>query len=319
MNHDSPAEIRRTLAELGLTLKKRWGQNFLINPGVRDKILELVDPRPDETVWEIGPGLGCLTSALLGRCRLLVGFEIDHGLIRFLQSSFAGREDFALEAGDAVERWSEVRERRGVPDKVVGNLPYSAASAVIGSFAEKGFSPKRLVFTVQRELAARLAAAPGGKNYSSFSVLCQRAYRVREAFSIRPGSFYPAPQVTSTVVELEPRGQADSPPVTALFQSAGPGGLPQPAQDPVEQPAGLVLRLHGRAPGLRRWRPRASLRAAAPSSWGPSAWPPWRAAWPQRIFSSRSAAARVLRFSAPRGTWAGGRPPASSPSWPAPP
>lgn len=218
MNHDSPAEIRRTLAELGLTLKKRWGQNFLINPGVRDKILELVDPRADEMIWEIGPGLGCLTSALLGRCRLLVGFEIDHGLMRFLQSCFAGREDFALEAGDAVERWSEVRERRGVPDKVVGNLPYSAASAVIGSFAENGFSPKRLIFTVQRELAARLAATPGGKNYSSFSVLCQRAYRVREAFSIRPGSFYPAPQVTSTVVDLEPRDQEDSPPVTALFQ-----------------------------------------------------------------------------------------------------
>jgi 16S rRNA (adenine1518-N6/adenine1519-N6)-dimethyltransferase len=219
MNYDSPAEIRRTLAELGLTLKKRWGQNFLINRGVRDKILELVDPRPDEAVWEIGPGLGCLTSGLVGRCRLLVAFEIDHGLLRFLQKSFAGREGFVLVPGDAVQRWGEARERYGVPEKVVGNLPYSAASAVIGSFAESGFSPRRLVFTVQRELAARLTAAPGGKNYSAFSAVCQHVYRVRERFAVRPGSFYPAPQVTSAVVELEPRGEAESPEAAAQFHA----------------------------------------------------------------------------------------------------
>jgi 16S rRNA (adenine1518-N6/adenine1519-N6)-dimethyltransferase len=219
MNYDSPGEIRRTLAGLGVTLKKRWGQNFLINRGVRDKILELVDPRPGEAVWEIGPGLGCLTSELVGRCRLLVAFEIDQGLLRFLSQSFGGREDFVLEAGDAVERWVQARERYGAPGKVVGNLPYSASSAVIGSFAEEGFSAKRLVFTVQRELSARLTAAPGSKNYSAFSVLCQHAYRVQEQFSIRPGSFYPAPQVHSAVVLLEPRGRPETSEVRALFRA----------------------------------------------------------------------------------------------------
>ncbi len=219
MNYDSPAEIRETLEALGITLKKRWGQNFLINRGVRDRILELLEAGRDEAVWEIGPGLGCLTAGLVGRCRLLVAFEIDHGLLRFLSQSFAGREGFVLEAGDAVQRWGGALARYGLPDKVVGNLPYSAASAVIGSFAEAGFAPKRMVFTVQRELAARLAAAPGGKTYSSFSALCQHAYRVRERFTIRPGSFYPAPQVTSAVVELEPRGEAESPAEGALFRS----------------------------------------------------------------------------------------------------
>jgi 16S rRNA (adenine1518-N6/adenine1519-N6)-dimethyltransferase len=218
MNYDSPAEIRRTLAGLGLTLKKRWGQNFLVNRGVREKILELVDARPEEAVWEIGPGLGCLTSGLAGRCRLLVAFEIDHGLLRFLAQSFAEQRGFVLEAGDAVQRWAGALERHGTPDKVVGNLPYSAASAVIGSFAEQAFSPKRLVFTVQRELAARMTAVPGGKNYSAFSALCQHAYRVREMFAVRPGSFYPAPKVSSSVVLLEPRIPQDSPRVRALFQ-----------------------------------------------------------------------------------------------------
>jgi 16S rRNA (adenine1518-N6/adenine1519-N6)-dimethyltransferase len=220
VNYDSPAEIRRTLASLGLTLKKRWGQNFLVNRGVREKILELVDPRPEEAVWEIGPGLGCLTSGLVGRCRLLVAFEIDHGLLRFLSQSFAGREGFVLEAGDAVQRWGEALERYGSPDKVAGNLPYSAASALIGSFAEGGFCPKRMVFTVQRELAARMTAAPGAKSYSAFSALCQHAYQVRDVFAVRPGSFYPAPQVSSSVVRLEPRGRAEeSPRARALFPS----------------------------------------------------------------------------------------------------
>ena len=217
MNYDSPAEIRATLAGLGLALKKRWGQNFLVNPGVRGRILELLDPQPAEVVWEIGPGLGCLTSGLVGRCRRLVAFEIDHGLLRFLQRAFGGMEGFVLEPGDAVERWVHVRERWGTPDKVIGNLPYSAASAVIGSFAQAGFAPKRLVFTVQRELAARLTARPGGKDYSSFSALCQHAYEVRERFAVRPGSFYPAPRVMSAVVELEPRVPAEEPALRALF------------------------------------------------------------------------------------------------------
>ncbi len=219
MNYDSPAEIRRTLADLGLTLKKRWGQNFLINRGARGKILELIDPHPGEAIWEIGSGLGCLTAGLAGRCRLLVAFEIDRGLLRFLSESFGAREGFVLEAGDAIQRWAAALERHGLPDKVVGNLPYSAASALIGSFAEKSFAPKRMVFMVQRELAARLSAAPGGKSYSSFSALCQHAYRIREQFSLRPGSFYPAPQVQSAVVLLEPRTRQETPEVRALFLS----------------------------------------------------------------------------------------------------
>ena len=299
VNYDSPAEIRRTLDELGLTLKKRWGQNFLVNRGVRDKILELVDARPDEAVWEIGPGLGCLTSGLLGRCRLLVAFEIDHGLLRFLQKSFAGRAGFVLEAGDAVQRWGEARARHGVPDKVVGNLPYSAASAVIGSFAEAGFSPRRMVFTVQRELAARLTAGPGGKNYSSFSALCQHAYRgagalhrpsrvllPRAAGQLRGGRAGAARR------SGEPAGQGAVP-------RAGAGGFPQPAQDLVEQPAGLVLRLSAGAPAPAALAAEGIDPGCRASSWGPSAWPGWPAAWPQRSFSSRSTPARVLRFSSP--------------------
>jgi len=204
LNYDSPAEIRAVLQELGIGLKKRWGQNFLVSAGSRGRIVELFAPGAEETIWEIGPGLGCLTQELLRRCRRVIAFEIDHGLLRFLADNFG--PGLELVAGDALERWGEALDRYGPPDGVVGNLPYRAASAIIGSFAEAGFAPRRLVFTVQRELAARMASPVGRKSYSSFSVLCQYAYRVRERFTIRPGAFFPAPEVMSAVVELLPRG-----------------------------------------------------------------------------------------------------------------
>jgi 16S rRNA (adenine1518-N6/adenine1519-N6)-dimethyltransferase len=205
VNYDSPAQIRAELERLGVRLKKRWGQNFLINRAARERIVNLLDPRPTETVWEIGAGLGGLTAELLGRARTLVAFEVDHGLLRFLEQSFAGEAGFILVPGDALKSWKPQLDRLGPPDRVTGNLPYRSASAILGSFAEEGLSPSRMVFTVQRELAERMCARPGTKSYSSFSLLCQQAYAIRARMELKPGSFYPAPEVVSTVVELTPR------------------------------------------------------------------------------------------------------------------
>lgn len=203
MNHDSPSEIRRELERLGLRLQKRWGQNFLVNPAARQRIVELLQPQPGERIWEIGPGLGALTELLLPRVGRLVVFEIDHGLIGYLRERFGGEPRFELEAGDALKRWRGLYAQQP-PDGVIGNLPYSSASALVGAFAEERVRASRLVFTVQKELARRMGAAPGSKDYSSFSVLCQSAFRVRECFDLRAGSFFPAPAVVSTVVELRP-------------------------------------------------------------------------------------------------------------------
>lgn len=219
MNYNSPAEIRAVLEMLGVSLKKRWGQSFLVNRGVRERILKLLGPQPADTVWEIGAGLGCLTELMLPQAKALMAFEIDHGLIRFLEQTYAGWSGFELVPGDALKTWKGVLQRKGLPDKVVGNLPYSSASALIGSFAEAGFAPQRLVFTVQKELAERMSASPRRKNYSSFSVLCQYAYCVKRRFDVQPGSFYPSPEVDSTVVELVPRAeaQAANPQARAFF------------------------------------------------------------------------------------------------------
>jgi 16S rRNA (adenine1518-N6/adenine1519-N6)-dimethyltransferase len=204
MNYDSPSEITAVLKELGISLKKRWGQNFLINRGAREKLIDLIAPGKSETVWEVGPGLGCLTVDLLPRVKSLTLFEIDRGLVRYLEKKFGGQKKLTIVSGDVLKSYRKTEKRSGAPDKVVGNLPYSSASALLASFAENEFSVPRMVFTVQKELALRMTASPGAKNYSSFSVLCQFAFQTEICFELRPGSFFPAPEVLSVVVEMQP-------------------------------------------------------------------------------------------------------------------
>jgi 16S rRNA (adenine1518-N6/adenine1519-N6)-dimethyltransferase len=218
MNYDSPAEIRSTLERLGLRPHRRWGQNYLVNPHARRKIVELLDPRPDDVVWEVGPGLGCLTVELLARAGRVVAFEVDWGLIRFLQRELEGRERLELVPGDVLKTWRPELDNRGAPGKIGGNLPYASASALIGDLAGANVRPSRMVFTVQKELAQRMTAVPGTKAFSSFSVLCQVAYRVSIEMEIKPGSFYPAPEVSSSVISLCPREDIRQPRERDLFQ-----------------------------------------------------------------------------------------------------
>jgi 16S rRNA (adenine1518-N6/adenine1519-N6)-dimethyltransferase len=189
---------------MGIALKKRWGQNFLINRGAREKILSLLEPKPGEIVWEIGGGLGAMTGALLERGARAVCFEIDRGLCRCLEESFGNDPGFFLVPGDFMKTWRETA-RREAPEKIVGNLPYRSASLMIASLAESGVEPVVMVFTVQKELAERILARPATKEYSSFSVLCQAAFEVTGRGDLQPGSFFPAPEVVSSIVELRPR------------------------------------------------------------------------------------------------------------------
>jgi 16S rRNA (adenine1518-N6/adenine1519-N6)-dimethyltransferase len=217
LNYNSPTDIRRTVEQLGLRLQKRWGQNFLVNQGARRQIVSLVEPGAGQTIWEIGPGLGTLTVLLLQEVRSLLVFEIDRGLIRYLNGAFADRENFHIVEGDVLKTWRSHYSETNPPDRIVGNLPYSSASALIAALAESRVGAGRLVFTVQRELAQRMSAAPGNKNYSSFSVLCQSVYHVSQRLQLKPGSFYPQPEVYSTVVVLEPNPEASQIPNWGFF------------------------------------------------------------------------------------------------------
>ena len=204
VNPDSPAEIRQTLEKLGLALKKRWGQNFLINPSARERLLRLLDPHGGESIWEIGPGLGAMTGSLLESGAHVTAFEIDRGLCRYLEAAFGKQNGFTLEPGDFVRTW-KAAAARALPRRVLGNLPYRSASLMIASLAEGGLCPEVMIFTVQKEFAERMVARPGTKSYSSFSVLSQACYEVTDRGELKAGSFYPAPEVISSVVELRPR------------------------------------------------------------------------------------------------------------------
>lgn len=208
MNPDSSSEIRALLEERGLALKKRWGQNFLVNRRARERLVSLLAPRPEETVWEIGPGLGAMTALLLEVSAKLLAFEVDRGLCRFLSESFADRASFHLVPGDFLETWRGSLAAHGRPDRILGNLPYRSASLFIADIIEGGIRPLSMVFTVQRELADRIASRPGQKSYSSFSVLCQSCFSVVNRGDLQPGSFWPVPEVVSSIVEMRPRADA---------------------------------------------------------------------------------------------------------------
>jgi len=202
LNYNSAAGLRAFLDDNGLGMRKKFGQNFLINPATRHALVDALEARAGEAVWEIGPGLGAMTRILLDRGLSVRAFEIDPGFVRVLKKVFAAEPGLALVEGDALRTW----QAQGDPAPyLLGNLPYNVGSALLADFVEKGRFFRRAVVTVQREVALRMAAGVGGADYSSFSVLCASAYRVRPLMAIKGASFYPRPNVDSQGVLLEMR------------------------------------------------------------------------------------------------------------------
>jgi 16S rRNA (adenine1518-N6/adenine1519-N6)-dimethyltransferase len=204
-DYDSPSSLKKFLDSRGFAMQKKFGQNFLVNKSAREKIVSLLEAEPGEAVWEIGPGLGAMTETLLGAGVALTAFEIDKGFVEVLTELYGADPKFEVIKGDFLKTWKPRRKEAGVPARIIGNLPYNIAGAIIADFAENSLDPKKMVFTVQKESADRLRAPVGSKEYSSFSVLCRSVYKITSALDLKAGSFWPAPEVTSTVIVLEPR------------------------------------------------------------------------------------------------------------------
>jgi 16S rRNA (adenine1518-N6/adenine1519-N6)-dimethyltransferase len=204
-NYNSAADLRTFLYENGLGMRKKFGQNFLLNPAVRQSLVDALQADVGE-VWEIGPGLGAMTSLLLEKKLMVRAFEIDTGFIQILKELFAEDDNFTLIEGDVLKTWPS----HPAAPYLLGNLPYNIAAALLAAFIEQGRFFKRMVVTVQREVASRMAARPGSADYSSFSVLCASAYRVKPLMVIKDASFYPRPNVDSQGVLLELRDDAST-------------------------------------------------------------------------------------------------------------
>ena len=207
-NYDSPADLKRLLESEGFAMQKRFSQNFMVNPSARRKIADLVEVSAHESVWEIGAGLGCMTGELLARGARVKAFEVDRGFCSLLRQFFSQKllsGDLEIVEGDVMKTWQEEIKKTDASSsrvKVLGNLPYNIASTFIAQTIRSGVTFSRCVFTVQKEVAGRITARVGDKDYSAFSILCQFAYDAKLSLSLAAGSFWPPPRVSSQVVIL---------------------------------------------------------------------------------------------------------------------
>jgi 16S rRNA (adenine1518-N6/adenine1519-N6)-dimethyltransferase len=215
-------------------MRKKFGQNFLINPRIRARLLDALEAQGGNEVWEIGPGLGAMTTGLLDRGARVTAFEIDPAFSGALRELFGHNENFRLIEGDVLKTWpgaaasfTPASTGACTTPLLLGNLPYNIAAALLADFIEKKRYFSRIVVTVQKEVALRMAARPGTKAYSSFSVLCASVYRTVPLMVIKGASFYPPPRVDSQGLRLELLPEKDRknrsrlfhPLVRALFAS----------------------------------------------------------------------------------------------------
>jgi len=232
INYNSPFALKAFLEQEGLGMRKKFGQNFLINPQIRQSLVHSLNAMTADEVWEIGPGLGAMTKLLLEKGFIVKAFEIDIGFIQILKKIFSQDINFILIEGDIMKTWKEqppllldrhtqLKRRESF---LLGNLPYNIAAALIADFIENRRIFSRIVVTIQKEVALRMAARTGSPDYSSFSVLCASVYNVKPLMLIGRDSFYPRPNVDSMGVLLESK-RNDSPPdtfyplVRSLFSS----------------------------------------------------------------------------------------------------
>ena len=199
INYNSGKALQSFMEKHDLGMRKKYGQNFLVNSEARQKLADALEAEPGDEVWEIGPGLGAMTRHLLDKNFHVTAFEIDPGFLRLLPEIFKDEAKFRLIAGDVMKTWKTQKPAR----YLLGNLPYNIAAALIGDMIEARYFFKNMVVTVQKELGLRMTALPGSQNYSSFSVLCSSVYKVKKLINIHASSFYPKPHVDSCGLKLE--------------------------------------------------------------------------------------------------------------------
>lgn len=183
--------------------RKRFGQHFLVSPGIIRKIVAAIDPRPTDTVVEIGPGLGALTAPLLEKLDHLHVVEIDRDLVARLESRFPP-ERLTIHEGDALQFDFSVLKREG-PLKIVGNLPYNISSPLLFHLVAFADKVAEMHFMLQKEVVDRLVAAPGSSAYGRLSVMLQYRFQMERLFCVPPGAFDPPPKVDSAVVRMIPK------------------------------------------------------------------------------------------------------------------
>ena len=191
----------RLLRRMGLQPRKGLGQHFLVSPGVLERIVDAADVGPDDTVIEVGPGLGALTEVLARRAGEVVALELDDELAEALKRVYADQSHVSIHHGDAMKTDIGALIPASKPYKVVANLPYYVATAIVRRFLEAAHKPSVIVVTVQREVAKSMAALEGKTGL--LGVATQFYGKPQIVSLVRPGSFYPPPKVMSAVLRID--------------------------------------------------------------------------------------------------------------------
>ena len=181
--------------------KKKYGQNFLVDKGVIDKIIKSINPKNLEKILEIGPGLGALTSQILNKIDHIDVVEIDPDMIKVLEEKIPSSK-ITIFPSNILEMNNDII---GKYDKVIGNLPYYISSEILLKMIKTINNQKELHFMLQKEVAERVASSTHSKSYGRLSVMLQYFFDIELLFDIQPESFSPPPKVTSSLVRLIPK------------------------------------------------------------------------------------------------------------------
>lgn len=200
-----PSETRKILRKYNISAKKKYGQNFLIDSGVLEGIIEAAQVTEDDFVLEIGPGIGTLTQYLAASARKVCAVEIDKNLLPVLEETLSGFDNAEVLSADILKtdigKIAE-EENEGRPIRVVANLPYYITTPIIMSLLEGKAPMKSMTVMVQKEVADRMQAQPGSKIYGALSLAVQYYSNPKVNFIVHPDSFMPQPGVDSAVVTL---------------------------------------------------------------------------------------------------------------------
>jgi 16S rRNA (adenine1518-N6/adenine1519-N6)-dimethyltransferase len=201
----SPTVREGSIRTLMVNSKKRFGQNFLVDRGVADRIIAAVAPRSDETIIEIGAGRGALTSRLLETTGRVVAIEFDRELIPSLREKFSGAANLNLIEADALTIDFCAAIDPAPNARVVANLPYNIATAVLQRLIEQRRCLTELTLMLQREVVDRITAEAGSSERGYLSVMVEAYCEAEQLFDVAPQAFRPVPKVWSTVVSLRVR------------------------------------------------------------------------------------------------------------------
>ena len=201
----NPQKTIEVIKKHGFTFQKRYGQNFLIDPRVLERILDAADVREDDCVVEIGPGIGTLTQFLSERAGHVVAVEIDRALIPILEETLEGCGNVTVLCADILK--TDLAQiageyNGGRPLNVVANLPYYITTPIIMGLFERKVPVRKITVMVQKEVALRMQAGPGSKDYGALSLAVGYYAKAEIAASVPPNCFIPRPAVGSAVITL---------------------------------------------------------------------------------------------------------------------